>query len=178
MTNALQSLTEKGLIERRECLKNNVMFIDYRATYPLGKNFPRGREKSSPHNIDDNYLCMSGTDKTINEEIDNGNIWELVECSGPSYPIQCLKAFNDVTGWDMPNMPPKATECLNLRSNRYTVEDVAGMIKMKRSDWMGTKMEKFLKPSTLFSPDHFDEYMEEYKHQNDEREFSDDEIPY
>lgn len=188
VTNVLQSLTENGLIERRETVRNEVTFVDYRATSLVGKNFPRGREKTSPHNIDNNNLCKSGIDKAISEEVNNVNLPELEypkwtptpfdDLEEPSFAIQCLKVFNDVTGWELYNMPQKATECLNLREPRYTLEQVREMIKMKRDDWIGTKVEKFLKPSTLFSPDHFDEYMQEYLHQNDEREFTDDEIPY
>lgn len=118
---------------------------------------------------------LSNSNSVVNSE---SEIFDEVESDEPSFSVQCLKVFNDITGWDMPNMPQKATECLNLRSDRYTLEQVGGMVKMKREQWEGTKIERNLKPSTLFSPDHFDEYMQEYLHQNDEREFSDDEIPY
>lgn len=180
VTNVLQSLTEKGLIERREIVVNNVTFVDYRSTYPLGKKLPHPREKTSPHNIDNNNLYMLGTDKTINEEVNQEDIWESVENNvfRIKFSVQCLKVYNDTLKRDLYSMPSKAAECLNLREGRYTLEEIAGMIKMKRDEWQGTKMESFLKPSTLFSPDHFDEYMDAYRHQNDEREFSDDEIPY
>lgn len=100
------------------------------------------------------------------------------EQAEPTFSVKCLKVYNETMGRDLYSMPSSAAECINLREGRYTLEEIAGMLKMKRDQWSGTNMEPYLKPSTLFSSNHFDEYMDEYRHQNDEREFSDDEIPY
>lgn len=192
VTRCLKSLTEKGFIERKEVTDKKGNHVEYRASKEslLGgvvKNLNGGSKESLPNNINNNNLSISGMDKTTNEGFNRYDTFRLEQPVWvdlfdadlePSFSVQCLRVFNDITGWDMPNMPQKATECLNLRSNRYTLEQVGGMVKMKREQWEGTKIERNLKPSTLFSPDHFDEYMQEYLHQNDEREFSDDEIPY
>ena len=33
------------------------------------------------------------------------------------------------------------------------------MINKKCAEWIGTKMEKYLTPKTLFAPSHFDQYL-------------------
>lgn len=105
-------------------------------------------------------------------------VFDEAEQAEPSHAVLCLKGYNETLGRDVSYIPQESVDLLNMRADKYTVDDVIGMVKMKREQWEGTKIESNLKPSTLFSLKHFDEYMEEYKHQNDEREFSDDEIPY
>jgi uncharacterized phage protein (TIGR02220 family) len=52
----------------------------------------------------------------------------------------------------------------------YTLDDFKRVIDTKCSDWEGTKYEKYLQPSTLFSDGHFDNYLNERpkKRRNDE----------
>lgn len=44
-------------------------------------------------------------------------------------------------------------------SDGYTVDDFKHVIDVKCAEWTGTKFEKYLQPSTLFAPSHFDEYL-------------------
>ena len=44
-------------------------------------------------------------------------------------------------------------------SDGYTVDDFNHVIDVKCAEWTGTKFEKYLQPSTLFAPSHFDEYL-------------------
>ena len=44
------------------------------------------------------------------------------------------------------------------------------MIAYKRDEWQGTKFSKRLTPNTLFSPDHFEQYMHEAKGEEKEAE--------
>lgn len=49
---------------------------------------------------------------------------------------------------------------INARlSEGYTVEDFKHVIEVKCAEWIGTDFEKYLQPSTLFAPSHFDEYL-------------------
>ena len=41
----------------------------------------------------------------------------------------------------------------------YTVDDFKRVIDNKCNDWLNTDMEKYLRPSTLFSKSHFDDYL-------------------
>lgn len=112
---------------------------------------------------------------TSNSESD---VFDEVDQQETPFVWQCVNVFNDVMKRDVVGIPPMIVDCLNSRASLYTLEEVAGMIRMKRDEWQGTRMESNLKPTTLFSANHFDEYMDAYKHRNDEREFADDEIPY
>jgi uncharacterized phage protein (TIGR02220 family) len=44
-------------------------------------------------------------------------------------------------------------------SEGYTVDDFKRVIDNKSDEWCGTDMETYLRPSTLFAPSHFDEYL-------------------
>ena len=41
----------------------------------------------------------------------------------------------------------------------HPFEDFKTVIDKKCTDWMGTEMEQYLKPTTLFAPSHFEEYL-------------------
>lgn len=41
----------------------------------------------------------------------------------------------------------------------HSFEDFKVVIDKKCTDWMGTEMEQYLKPTTLFAPSHFEEYL-------------------
>ena len=41
----------------------------------------------------------------------------------------------------------------------YTIENFKTVIDKKTSEWLGTKMEKYLQPDTLFADGHFDSYL-------------------
>lgn len=46
-------------------------------------------------------------------------------------------------------------------SEGYTVDDFKTVIDHKATSWKGTEMEQYLRPSTLFAPSHFDDYLNE-----------------
>lgn len=53
----------------------------------------------------------------------------------------------------------------------FSVEDFKTVIDKKYKEWNGTEFEKFLKPTTLFAPSHFEEYLnQEVKEQKTETE--------
>lgn len=43
----------------------------------------------------------------------------------------------------------------------FTVDDFKRVIDVKVSDWTGTEWVRFLKPTTLFAPSHFEDYLNE-----------------
>ena len=54
----------------------------------------------------------------------------------------------------------KTFELINARLNDgFTVDDFKKVIDKKYKEWKGTPYEKFIRPSTLFSPGHFEEYL-------------------
>lgn len=51
-------------------------------------------------------------------------------------------------------------EYINARLKEgFTIEDFKTVIDKKCEEWLGTEMEKFLRPQTLFAPSHFQEYL-------------------
>lgn len=84
--------------------------------------------------------------------------------------LKCLAALNDLLGTNYTTMPEKCRHMLTRCEDGYTVEQVRGMIAYKQADWQGTKYRKSLTPNTLFSPDHFEQYMHEAKSETKEAE--------
>lgn len=84
--------------------------------------------------------------------------------------LQCLAALNDLLGTTYTTMPEKCHHMLTRCEGGYTVDQVRGMIAYKQADWQGTKYRKSLTPNTLFSPDHFEQYMHEAKGETEEAE--------
>lgn len=78
---------------------------------------------------------------------------------GAPYWLQCLAAFNDLMGTAYTTMPSKCRHLLDRSAAVFTVGQVRSMVEFKREEWAGTKYRKGLTPNTLFSPDHFEQYM-------------------
>ena len=78
---------------------------------------------------------------------------------GAPYWLQCLAAFNDLMGTAYTTMPSKCRHMLDRSAAVFTVGQVRSMVEFKREEWAGTKYRKGLTPNTLFSPDHFEQYM-------------------
>lgn len=85
--------------------------------------------------------------------------------------LQCLAAFNDLMGTTYTTMPEKCRHMLERSAATFTVGQVRSMIAFKREEWTGTKYRKGLTPNTLFSPDHFEQYM--HQAQAEEKEEGD-----
>lgn len=85
--------------------------------------------------------------------------------------LQCLAAFNDLMGTTYTTMPEKCRHMLERSAATFTVGQVRSMIAFKREEWTGTKYRKGLTPNTLFSPDHFEQYM--HQTQAEEKEAGD-----
>ncbi len=75
------------------------------------------------------------------------------------YGMLCLKALNEVRGTSYNTLPGKSARCLARMDGKYTVDEVKSMIQCKQAEWTGTQFARHLTPSTLFGPDHFEEYM-------------------
>ena len=62
------------------------------------------------------------------------------------------KAFRDDT--------PQTVKLISGRlKNGYTVDDFKTVIRKKCAEWMHTDMEQYLRPATLFTPTHFESYL-------------------
>lgn len=77
----------------------------------------------------------------------------------PPFWLQCLDAFNREFGTTATWMPIENQHNLERHENQYTVEQVAQMIRFMRKEREGTQYANTLTPNTLFSRDHFEQYM-------------------
>ncbi len=74
------------------------------------------------------------------------------------FPSLCLAALAEVSGQAYTTMP----------GSRFGADQVRGMIEFKRDEWRaedaarGTRFSRNLTPNTLFSPDHFEQYMGQF----------------
>ena len=87
-----------------------------------------------------------------------------------SFAFQCLQAFNEVKGTTYLTMPPECTRTLDRFSCAYSVEEVKAMVAYKVKEWTGTKYKNALTPNGLFSPNHFEQYMNQAKDETEEVE--------
>lgn len=75
------------------------------------------------------------------------------------FAIQCLNALNEVLGTTYASMPDKCGRTLQRFEGKYDLDAVKAMLRYKREEWQGTKYRSCLTPNTLFSPDHFEQYI-------------------
>lgn len=79
------------------------------------------------------------------------------------YALLCLDALNHVLGTTYSTLPPSAARTLARFEGVYTPEEVRAMVEYKRADWQDTRFKRNLTPNTLFSVEHFEQYMNQSK---------------
>lgn len=75
------------------------------------------------------------------------------------FALECLRALNEELGRDYTHIPSRCTRAIIQAKGRHTVDEVRAMVAYKRDEWRDTRYAKHLTPNTLFSPDHFEQYM-------------------
>ena len=89
----------------------------------------------------------------------------LCDSTCTSFNLECLKALNDTLGTAYTTLPSKCANFLDRFEGTYSVDEVKAMVAYKRDEWKGTRFKRSLTPNTLFSPDHFEQYMHQSKDQ-------------
>lgn len=147
---ALKELVEKEYVFRREEYINSVKFNRYRVNLPLLKKFNGGGKENDPEvvkkfNGGSKEILPNNKEynKSFNNDIDN-IICRLNEKSGKNY-----RATNKAT---QEHIRARLTE-------GYTVEDFYTVIDKKCEEWLGTPMEQYLRPATLFNREKFEGYL-------------------
>lgn len=78
--------------------------------------------------------------------------------------INIINYLNSKTGRRFNHSSKAVMEAINARLKEgYTEDDFKKVIDNKCHEWLGTEQEQFLRPSTLFAPSHFDEYLNQGK---------------
>ena len=112
------------------------------------------------------------------EDIPNGISPPIVPQRDTPFWVSCLAILNETLGTTYTTMPEKCRHMLERSSQAYAPEDVRKMIVYKRDEWRekdrksNTTYSKNLTPNTLFSPDHFEQYMHQSKDANEANDYA------
>ena len=140
---ALKELVEKGFLVKQEIEMNGVKFNKYKADLLVVKNLNGGSKETLPPSKES---LTGGSKETLpnNKDINNINILN----NNIKYIVEYL---NQKAKTNYKPTTQKTIDCIKARFNEnFTVEDFKVVIDKKCAEWMGTDMEKFLRPETLF----------------------------
>ena len=151
----MSKFVELGLFENTSgvitCLKLAKVSDDYTAKLvrmnpPETLDLPSVREtptNSEKDPLDKNRLDKNRIDKNKEKEIKHN---ELVN--------HALDHLFNVTGRKF-----RTSSELNARLKDYSMDEVKQVIDYKAKEWMGSDMQKYLRPQTLFNANKFESYL-------------------
>ncbi len=100
---------------------------------------------------------LSSNEESLEEE--ERDPFDEADEAPTTYALQCLAIFNETMGTAYGSMPAQCGRTLQRFGDKYPLEEVRAMIEYKLDEWQGTRFANCLTPNTLFSPDHFEQYM-------------------
>jgi uncharacterized phage protein (TIGR02220 family) len=75
---------------------------------------------------------------------------------------EVINYLNSRSGTEFRPETPKNAQVVSARLNEgWTIDQLKSVIDKKVGEWKGTKMEKYIRPITLFSSDKFESYVNE-----------------
>ncbi|WP_213025484.1 conserved phage C-terminal domain-containing protein [Brevibacillus reuszeri] len=167
MYDSFEILTSKGFQKRFMIAANRRKSIGIKPEYLLldGVNANNNaiNEDSNPVQLE--LLPAETPQKKVNEKkVKETNIYE-----------QILNYLNEKTGKKYSAKSEANKKLINGRmSEGRTVEDFIYVIDVKCSHWLDdTKMNEYLRPSTLFRPSNFDEYLNQKPQQTSSKQKAD-----
>lgn len=155
ISGALRKLRDAGYLETGQYCEDQR---DRSLWYTLS---PRG------HEIFYGYAFVPQEDSIPqNKRIQNANSQNTIytdinpDENADKDPFKEIIAYlNERTGKSY-RLGKNTRKLINARlSEGYSVDDFKKVIDVKCAEWNGTDFEKYLQPSTLFAPSHFDEYL-------------------
>lgn len=82
-------------------------------------------------------------------------------------PIRYIVSYlNDKTGKSFKATSQQTKKVIKARLKDYSKEDILKVIDTKTKEWLGTKFEKYLQPSTLFRASNFENYVNQTEQKN------------
>ena len=138
----LKSLCEKGLLNKKDVFENGYKVCRYYTTKFNGvyNKVEQGMQQS--------LMGVCNKVELINNTDNKDDILYIVEF------------LNKKTGRHYRHDNPSTQKHINARlAEKHTVKDFETVITKKCNEWLGTDFEKFLRPETLFSRTHFDDYL-------------------
>lgn len=123
------------------------------------KAYRESRKRNLSTHMDTHMKPHMDIDKEIDKDIGKENK-EGVKGEDKLYQ-EIIDDFNSVTGQSL-TLTESRTKLLNAlfkENPGYTLDDFKKVHKIKQKEWTGTKFEKFIRPSTLWTQIHFSEYL-------------------
>ena len=152
---SLKSLVEKGLIEKEEQTINGVKYCSYRAKISTDKaervvkNFNDGSKEILPNNILYNIV----------DNIVDNNIVENAEKHNMKTITEIVDYLNEKAHKNYRSNNKTTMRHINARLKEgRTLSDFKQVIDNRCATWLGTDMEQYLRPSTLFGSK-FEDYL-------------------
>ena len=128
--------TLKGILKVAEHIKCNE-FKKY--VFDVVEGIKKGKSNRPP--IDP--LVASVTDSDSDSVTDSVSITDTFK--------EIVNYLNMILGSKYKHTTKKTQDCIKARLNEgFTVDDFKTVIEKKSKEWMGTDMEKYLRPETLF----------------------------
>lgn len=147
---ALKELVSKKLIEKKEIELNGVKYCSYRCKFynRVVENLHQGGVKTTPRGGVKTTPNILSTDN-----IDN-NLYK--------YIVEIVDYLNKISGKNYSPKTASTQKHIIARLNEgRTIEDFKKVIDNKCAQWLGTNMEMYIRPETLFAPTKFENYLNE-----------------
>lgn len=138
----------KAGFDRTKWYSINYIVLNELMTRPSGQNDPTKRSKWSDEEVNLNRPIPETTpetsSKTTSKDILSGN--------PTTYPYRdVIDYLNQSTGKNYKSTTKKNQTVIRARSDEgFSLDDFKRVIDNKVAEWKGTKMEKYLRPETLF----------------------------
>lgn len=162
---AMKTLEEFHLIETIDDVYSIPRWDDYQSLDGLEKKRERDREYQKK--------CRENKKALLEETRKSSDSRLTSDESSYSYSISNSNSLS------FSNSIKEIIDYLNIKTNKrytysnksinryitgrlndgFTVDDFKTVIDKKYDEWIGTEFEQYLKPTTLFAPSHFEEYL-------------------
>lgn len=159
VTNNLKKLLEAGLIRKRTRVVHGCTFNDYAVVEPSslgGKKVPSAGEESSLSRGEESSHHILEID---NASEDASNLHLFQEAADGIPYNEIIGYLNERTGRHYRCVEATKRLIRARLNDGYTLDDFKTVIDKMCRERMGTELEKYLRPATLFAPSHFDDYL-------------------
>lgn len=163
LTRKLKSLEDQGLLitgnyNKRKFDKTKWYRIDYDEFNKIEKAFSQNDQTIMSfwvNGVSQNDITNTREYTDNNTDIINSNKFDYNEF---------IEWFNKLADKDLKNTEINRQYIKDLLNDGYTKEDLVNVIEYKVNEWKDSeKMNMYLRFSTLLSPNHFEEYLQDAK---------------